>query len=44
MSWFEIVAVSVILAWACVFLWRRWGARKAHADQCGHSNNANCGQ
>jgi len=44
MPWLDGVAVAVILAWACAFLWQRWHGRKARAGQCGHCDKADCGE
>jgi len=49
MPWLDILAVALIVGWACVFLVKRWRSRKGaggaggSSGACGRCNNSDCG-
>lgn len=43
MPWLDLIAVAVIVGWACAFLYQRWRPRARANGACGRCNNADCG-
>ncbi len=42
MPWLDMLAVLVIVGWACAFLLKRWRRQPRAEGGCGRCDNADC--